>query len=358
MGLTLSENNIKLFVLYVFMALYDVVIVGAGPAGLSCADKLAKAGKKVIVLEKNKVVGPKICAGGIPTCDVDELEIPDKLLDYKLSEITLHTLLQTNVVRSPKCFLCTIDRESLGQWQLAKAKKSGAVVRTNSRVTAIGKNHVIVNDDEKIRFKSLVGADGSASLVRRHLGLGTDEVVSGIQYIIPSQKYGKFEIFLDSSQFNSWYCWIFPHKGYVSIGCGADSKLFSISQLRKNFERWLTKNNIDVSKGKLEVFPINSDYRGFKFGKIYLVGDAAGLAYSYSGEGIYQAFVSGEEIARMIVDGKSVSKKIDRFVKINRRHFKIVKFLLRSGPLRMVWYELLVFLLRSRQFRKVVRYIY
>ena len=352
-----SEKNIKLFVLYFFMDSYDVVIVGAGPAGLRCAEKLAKAGKKVIVLEKNKVIGPKICAGGLPSRDVEYLKLPDSILEYKLKKITLHTPLQTNVIKSNECFLYTIDRGVLGQWQLGKAKKSGVVVRTRSRVTSITRNHVVVNGKEKIKFKYLVGADGSASIVRKYLGLGTDMVVSGMQYIIPSQKYHKFEIFFDSSLFNSWYCWIFPHKNYVSIGCGADPKLFSISKLRKNFEKWLLKNNIDVSKGKLEVFPINSDYRGCKFGKIYLIGDAAGLAYGYSGEGIYQAFVSGDEVAKMIVQGRSSSRKIDELVKVNRLHFKIVKFLSRSGPLRMVWYELVVFLMRIHRLRYISKYI-
>ena len=44
---------------------YDVIIVGAGPAGLSCAETLSKSGKSVLVLEKNYKVGPKICAGAL-----------------------------------------------------------------------------------------------------------------------------------------------------------------------------------------------------------------------------------------------------------------------------------------------------
>jgi heterodisulfide reductase subunit A-like polyferredoxin len=43
----------------------DVLIVGAGPAGLSCAKALGDSNLNVLVLEKNKIVGPKVCAGGI-----------------------------------------------------------------------------------------------------------------------------------------------------------------------------------------------------------------------------------------------------------------------------------------------------
>ena len=43
---------------------YDVVIIGAGPAGLAAARYLAENKKSVLVLEKNKVIGPKVCGGG------------------------------------------------------------------------------------------------------------------------------------------------------------------------------------------------------------------------------------------------------------------------------------------------------
>ena len=68
---------------------YDVIIVGAGPAGLSCAEVLAKGGKSVLVLEKNNEVGPKICAGGL-TARVEKekflsLQDVEKLLTLTLS---------------------------------------------------------------------------------------------------------------------------------------------------------------------------------------------------------------------------------------------------------------------------------
>jgi flavin-dependent dehydrogenase len=47
------------------MDTYDVVIIGAGPAGLNCAKKLSEADKTVLLVEKNTEIGPKVCAGGI-----------------------------------------------------------------------------------------------------------------------------------------------------------------------------------------------------------------------------------------------------------------------------------------------------
>ena len=64
---------------------YDVIIIGAGPAGLSAAKILAENGKTVLVLEKNKVIGPKVCAGGLTTKDF-KLGINKKIADKFFSK--------------------------------------------------------------------------------------------------------------------------------------------------------------------------------------------------------------------------------------------------------------------------------
>ena len=57
---------------------FDVVIIGAGPGGLQCAAELEKADKSVLILEKNRLIGPKICAGGMRTSDCVRLSIPEE----------------------------------------------------------------------------------------------------------------------------------------------------------------------------------------------------------------------------------------------------------------------------------------
>ena len=132
----------------------------------------------------------------------------------------------------------------------------------------------------------------------------------------------------------------------------------SPSNIRKNFDKWLKSENINVSKGKLEVFPINYDYKGYKFGNVYLAGDAAGLASAYSGEGIYQALVSGEEVAKSIIDKNYVSDKMGDIIKENRLHRRVVAFLDKSGPFRKIEYELLAAVLKSKSLRSLLKYIY
>jgi len=334
------------------MKSYDVVIVGAGPGGLNCAEKLAKSGKTVLLLEQNKVVGPKICAGGLISSVLKYLGIPDRLLDCKLSGFILHTPHNKVSIKLNE-YVGTIDRKKLGQWQLKKLRKTSAVVKTGARVTKICKDYVIVNNSENVKFKYLVGADGSTSIVRRYLGLKTDFTLA-FQYIVPAKKYKKPEIFFDSKLFSAHYAYIFPHKGYAAIGIGGNPKIIPAGKLQQNFHKWLESENIDVSKAKYQAYPINTNYLGCRFSNIFLVGDAAGFASELTGGGIYQALVSGEEIARMIADKNYKSRKIDELLKVKKSHRQILNIIAESGPFRAVEYELGALLFKNKEITKKI----
>ena len=340
------------------MVIYDAVIVGAGPAGLNCAQILAESNKKVLLLEQKteKDIGQKVCAGGLTEKDVQylkQLNFPEELLEHGYNSIYLNTPRTRTKIKSDKKFLYTVDRKELGQWQLKRLKQTDAEIRTNSRVTEIGKQFVKINGNEKINLKHLVGADGSSSFVRHNLikkGImeyNIKKIGMAIQYIIPTRKYKDMEYFFDSKLFESWYAWIFPHKDYVSIGTGCVPSYLPTSTLRTNFESWLNNKNINVSKGKYEGYPINFDYQGYKFGNVYLAGDAAGLASGLTGEGIYQALISGEEIAKMIINKNYKSNQINEILKFQNKHHRVLHFFHNSGPFRGLVYESIALLAKN-----------
>ena len=93
------------------MESFDVVIVGAGPGGLRCAEKLIGSGKSVIVLEKNEVIGSKVCAGGLSLRGLRYLELPEDLLDNSFNEEFINTPLQRTRIRFKDPFIFTFDRE-------------------------------------------------------------------------------------------------------------------------------------------------------------------------------------------------------------------------------------------------------
>ena len=331
-----------------------MVIVGAGPAGLRCAEKLAKSDKTVLLLEKNEVVGPKVCGGGLPNIDLERFNIPDELLEKRYKAMTIHSPFFQNEIRSDNEFLYTIDRKKFGQWQLGKIDKNRVNIRINTRVTEIQKDYVVLGTEEKIGFKYLIGADGANSIVRKYLGLKIEKFCVAIQYIIPSDEYDKLEFFFDSKLFNSWYAWIFPRKDFVSIGCGCNTNMLSAKKLRENFNLWLEKNKIDVSSGEYQAYTINYDYQGYKFENIFLAGESAGLVSGLTGEGIHSALTSGEEVAKSILDENYNSEKIAKIAKIGDRHTKILNFLDKLGIFRNVMLGFISIILKSSKLQKII----
>ena len=221
------------------MVSYEVVIVGAGPAGLMCAKTLAESGKGVIVLEKNKRVGFKVCAGGLTRKDL-KLGIPKKILGIGFKKQILHTPYSTTVFKDKKPIVVTVERKDLCRWLAKEAQKAGAVIKTEACVSKVKQNSVVANNKE-IGFKYLVGADGAASVVRQSLGLKTNKIDIAMQYIT-KQKFKEMEWFLDSKLFASGLAWIFPHKNYTSIGVGADPRHISSGNLRTNFQKCYQKD--------------------------------------------------------------------------------------------------------------------
>jgi geranylgeranyl reductase len=96
----------------------------------------------------------------------------------------------------------------------------------------------------------------------------------------------------------------------------------------------------------LEAHPINCDYRGHHFGNVFLAGDAAGVTSGFSGEGIYQALIFGDEIADLIIDSSHKSEKIDEVLREKRIHEMMLFLVMLSGPFRNGIFYLVIFAVR------------
>jgi geranylgeranyl reductase len=306
---------------------YEVVIVGAGPAGLMCAYELQKAKKKVLILEKNIEIGPKVCAGGLTT-KIKSLGFSLKITEVLFSSVTVNVAASQRLVQSQEPFVGIIDRGKLGRMMLRQLDDRFVKVRTNCPVTKINDEYIEVKG-QKIGYKYLIGADGSNSLVRSYLGLPIKKFGLTIQYLI-SKKFSSLELFFDASLFGCGYAWIFPHQDYTSIGCGQCRGDRNNVTLRESFNKWLELKGIVVGGHKLQGGIINFDYRGFQFGNKFLVGDAGGFASGFTGEGIYPALVSGQEAARKIINPAFQPLGISEVLRIKRIHeglFSLCSFL-------------------------------
>lgn len=281
----------------------EIVIVGAGPGGLSAAEELANAGKEVLVLEQKKIIGNKVCAGGL-TRNAMKLGIPKSIFQRSFKKIIFHDHIETTEITLNKTAVATIDRKDLGRWMAKKAKKSGAEIQTETRVKKIGKNF-IETDDKKIQFKYLIGADGANSIVRKNLGLESKKILQAFQYILP-RKFKDLEIFVDPDRFGPVYAWIFPYSKTTSIGSGADLDYKGIqpNTVKTNFDAWCRQRKYDTKNSEFQAHTINYDHQGYQFGKKFLIGDAGGFASGLTGGGMYQATISGKETAKKIINSK------------------------------------------------------
>lgn len=330
------------------MKKYDVIVVGAGPGGLRCAEVLSGFGKSVLLLERNDEIGPKVCAGGLTRKCFEFLGSPKEIVGRSFHDIVFKKFGSQTRLNSGDNFVHTVKRDVLGKWQLEKLKDTSVEVRTGVEVKEVADGHVVV-DGEKIEYGHLVGADGSSSVVRKYLGIKTTFIGLAFHYIIPTNKrFDDIEIFFDSKLFWAWYSWIFPHNDYVSVGYGCFPKMMSVKKARKNLDDWLGKMKIDVSGADFEAHMINCDYRGFKFGNVFLVGDAAGLASGFTGEGIYQALASGDDVARMIASKKHKPKLIREILWERRIHHFMLVIVAASGVFRNMIFTFIIWATKSK----------
>lgn len=319
---------------------FDVVIVGAGPAGLKCAETLGDSGLSVLVLERNSIVGPKVCAGGLTSRCLESLAPPSSILECSFDSVVVHRGDKNIRVRSQKPFVATVDRKALGEWQLSKLKAFRNVgIRVNAAVSSVGQEYVIAGG-RRIGYRFLVGADGSSSIVRRSLGIRSRKVCIALQYTLPARLFSDLEVFFSYDLFSAWFAWIFPHKSSVVVGCGCDPRVLPARNLRENFLLWLSRRGIDVTHCALEAAPLNYDYQGSRFGNVFLAGDAGGFLFGLTGEGIYSALVSGEAAASTILDSGYVPVGMSRLLALKKKQERVLDLLIKNGGFRRFAYAL------------------
>ena len=334
------------------MDVYDVIIVGGGPAGLRCAEILGKSDNKILLLEKDAVFGDKVCAGGLTRKDMAMLEVPDDIIEQKICDATLFSPRNQSITNTPSPLLFTVNRKELGKWQHDRLEGSGVTVHTSAQVIRIDPERVTLKDGTSFGYRYIVGADGYASIVRRYLNLPVRKRLIGMQYTLPAREVEpELKIYLNSRLFKSWYAWIFPHRNSIAVGCCCDPRFMKASKLRDNFHAWLDRQGIDTGNARLESCPINYDYRGIRFGNIFLAGEAAGLASGLSGEGIHQSLVSGQEVAKMILDPDYVSASLGSVIRFNRIQNRFMRLLFESGIFRGLFIELIILLMNHRKIR-------
>ena len=350
----------------------DVLIVGAGPAGTAAASFLARSGAVVALIDRDTTPGGKACGGGLtrsswPLAGVD----PHALKPYATAyhKLVVKTRFGTVAVRDTAAnddgahgpLMVTVDRKAWTGERLEQLRDLGVQVRLGERLIGFDRSSVTTNLG-RYRLGIMVGADGASSRVRRRLGLESGLKMRALQIRVPPplavESAGAVidpTIWFDTPLFGSGYAWAFPAPGELRLGCGASAEALSGGELKKAFRKWLSTIGVAADSGRLEAGNIGCGYRGHRFGRIYLAGDAAGLASPVTGEGIGGALISGAEVAREIVDPTYRSASIAALVSKHRRTHDVLVHRNICGPL----YAMTTCLLRIPRVQKAAfnRYI-
>ena len=310
---------------------HDIVIMGAGPAGLTAAKILAENGKDVLVIEKLSEgrIGEKICTGAISPKSKALLNLPDDVYEINPNEwdLLLHlpkksiTISHSLLSQNGKYKTGYVSRLALGQWMLKNAKNAGAHIEPECAIKEIKKeeNKVISQDGKEFGYSFLIGADGSNSVVRRSLRLKTEGIM-GCSYKVDGD-YTSVEAFADWEKFGLAVPFIFPHKTYGYFGIWSyDDYFVPFKEKMKNFDELCEKKyGVRPSDNPGGSHLISTRYDGHKFDNIYLVGDAGGFADLVYGEGIYFALKSGELVGKEL-SGLDVRREWRDFMWQKKQH--------------------------------------
>lgn len=289
---------------------WDVVVVGAGPAGASAAFAAATAGRRVLLLEKAELPRYKTCGGGIIGPSRDALP-PGFVLPFKdrIHAVTfsLNGKL-TRTRRSRQMLFGLINRPEFDAALVAEAEKAGAAVRTGTAVARVEQHGaavpdrrtvaVVLADGEIVLARAVVGADGSASRIGAHVGVEMDQVDLGLEAEIPVPETvaedWKGRVLLDWGPLPGSYGWVFPKGDTLTVGViAAKGDGAATKRYLEDFIARLGLAGFEPSVSSGHLTRCRKPDSPLSRGRVLVAGDAAGLLEPWTREGISFALRSG-----------------------------------------------------------------
>ncbi|MFJ9127405.1 geranylgeranyl reductase family protein [Streptomyces sp. NPDC102340] len=291
-------------------SVWDVVVVGAGPAGASAAYAAASAGRRVLLLEKAELPRYKTCGGGIIGPSRDSLP-PGFVLPFKdrINAVTFSLNGRyTRTRRSKKMLFGLINRPEFDAQLVEHAQKAGAELRTGATVTSVEQHGSAVPDrrtvavglqgGETILARSVVGADGSASRIGAHVGVEMDQVDLGLEAEIPVPQSvaedWQGRVLIDWGPIPGSYGWVFPKGDTLTVGViSAKGEGAATKRYLEDFIARLGLAGFEPSISSGHLTRCRADDSPLSRGRVLVCGDAAGLLEPWTREGISFALRSG-----------------------------------------------------------------
>jgi digeranylgeranylglycerophospholipid reductase len=307
---------------------YDVVVVGAGPAGAVAAKYAAEKGANTLIIDRKREIGkPVRCA------EVIAGALPSNFGMKKGSEWLIN---ETHFFKfiSPKGRVVEIktspyvgyvlDRAAFEQELLWMAVDQGAELILGKTVTNLSKEGVVIGN-ELVKARIIIGADGVDSKIGRLAGINTRSkqgmLGSCAQHTLVNIDVDPdcLEFYLGGRNAPGGYAWIFPkgnNEANVGVGLLRSDKKDAVNALG-NFIKKKFRNAQSI-RFLVGCVPSSLPPKECVLGNVVLVGDAARQVNPFTGAGIANAFVAGK-IAGEICGEVAVKKyPIDKLKEYDR----------------------------------------
>jgi len=289
----------------------DVIVVGAGPAGSSCARRVGELGLSVTVLEKSTFPRFKPCGAGLTQRALlllNGAQTSVERLRFDTAEITFDRHLSL-LVRSSETLVTTTTRVELDAVLLQAAEAAGAEVEFGRPATGLereGERVRVRVGGDSMTARHVVVADGARGAGRSMLGLTPLRMGGGI-YVrvfpgaagLPELPSGR--VLFDPTVVRRGYGWVFPKGDHLNVGVFSQCELHA--DIRRDLDAFVARQGLGGWRREGPfAFPIPVGRPADALGtdRVLFAGDAAGLVNPVTGEGISSAILSGRLAAAAI----------------------------------------------------------
>lgn len=287
----------------------DVVIVGAGPAGSRAAAVLAKAGARVVLLEKQRFPRPKTCGGGLVWRGrrnlPKDLALPVQSESCR-ARLRWDRATEGVVVQREFPIVSMTLRTELDQALAQYAVQAGAQLREASPLMSLERESSLWRVHSAhgvILAPVLIAADGASGVCARMAGwkdaLAT---IPALETELVSERSPLGEALFDFAALSSGYAWCFEKRGLLSVGILSMQR--GHQGLRAELQAWLKAQglaSLRIHEQAGYVIPVRPR-PSLARNQCLLVGDAAGLVDPLTAEGISLALSSGEQAAKAALE--------------------------------------------------------
>jgi len=288
--------------------IYDIIIVGAGPAGCKVGELTAKNGLKVLILEEHPQIGLPVQCAGLVSHRIFELsKASRKVVVNKVRKARFYCSDNYIELKSKKN-VYVIDREKFDKELAKRAKSNGAEIKTSTRFLGYKRDKFLRVKTSKGNFqtKLLVGGDGPNSTVAKVARLKVpDNKLVGVQTTIESHyNPNTVELWFGSEISPEFFGWVIPeNKNLARVGLATNKNVVKCLDnfFLKRFNRKIKCKKILA--GTIRYGLIDNSVSN----NVLLVGDAAAQVKPFSGGGIIYGLISAKIAAQACI--KSLKKE-------------------------------------------------